>query len=372
VVGASGDGTGAPFDGSAYVYDLSSPTPTVPFAILNALSPAVLEYFGGSVSVSGNTVVVGAAADSTGAVSAGSAYVFDLGSMTPTVPIATLYNPSPAYMDFFGSSVSVSGNNVVVGADSDDTGGFDAGSAYVYDLNSMTPTVPIATLNNPSPADFDYFGRSVSVSGNTVVAGAPGDDLGGPFDGSAYVYTLAPAQIAAVRINDGSAQRSRVTSVAVRFDQPVNFAGVPADAFQLRRQSDNAIVNLAASVNDTGPGTVVTLTFIGGAVQFGSLADGRYTLIIEASQVSNANGALDGNGDGTPGGNFTFSDAQGLFRFYGDINGDRQVDIADFGLFSSSIFNPANYIAAFDFNNDGVIDIADFGQFAARLFTPLP
>jgi len=72
-------------------------------------------------------------------------------------------------------------------------------------------------------------------------------------------------------------------------------------------------------------------------------------------------------------GNALASDAVFNFhRFFGDINGDVHVDIADFGLFSSSIFNPANYIAAFDFNNDGVIDIADFGQFAVRIFTPLP
>jgi Dockerin type I domain len=43
-----------------------------------------------------------------------------------------------------------------------------------------------------------------------------------------------------------------------------------------------------------------------------------------------------------------------------DINGDRHVDITDFVLFSVAIFNPANYIAAFDFNNDGHIDIADW------------
>ena len=77
-------------------------------------------------------------------------------------------------------------------------------------------------------------------------------------------------------------------------------------------------------------------------------------------------------GNGSPGGNYTFGDAQGLFRFYGDINGDRNVDIADLGIFSTTIFNPANYIAAFDFNNNGVIDIAELGQFSIRFFTPLP
>jgi hypothetical protein len=91
-----------------------------------------------------------------------------------------------------------------------------------------------------------------------------------------------------------------------------------------------------------------------------------------ASQINQSGFGLDGNGDGQAGDNFTFGEQQGLFRFYGDINGDRHIDIADFGVFSTSIFNPANYNAALDFNNDGHIDIADFGQFATRLFTLLP
>ena len=125
-----------------------------------------------------------------------------------------------------------------------------------------------------------------------------------------------------------------------------------------------------------GEGRVVTVVslsnFTGAQTQFGSLGDGRYTLTVLASQISGNGQPLDGNGDGTPGDNYTFGDAQGLYRFFGDINGDRHVDIADFGLFSQSIFNSANYIAAFDFNSDGHIDIADFGQFSIRFFTILP
>jgi len=74
-------------------------------------------------------------------------------------------------------------------------------------------------------------------------------------------------------------------------------------------------------------------------------------------------------------GNNTFTDADGLFRFFGDINGDRAVDIADFGQFTGT-FNlhtgDPGFIAAFDSNNDGAIDIADFGAFSTRLFSPLP
>src|SRR5207244_5805907 len=119
---------------------------------------------------------------------------------------------------------------------------------------------------------------------------------------------------------------------------------------------------LAASASVVNVVPVVTLNnFTGSETEFGSLRDGRYTLTALATQITFGGQALDGNGDGTAGDNFVFGDAQGLFRFYGDINGDRHVDIADFGLFSQSLFNAANYIAAFDFNNDGHIDIADSG-----------
>jgi len=135
-----------------------------------------------------------------------------------------------------------------------------------------------------------------------------------------------------------------------------------------------AAVTFAAIISTNANGqTVVRLTDFGGsATQFSSLADGRYTLTALADQISAGGSLLDGDGNGAPGGNFTFGDSQGLFRFFGDINGDRHVDIADFGQFSVSLFNPATYSAAFDFNGDGHIDIADFGQFSIRIFTVLP
>jgi hypothetical protein len=184
----------------------------------------------------------------------------------------------------------------------------------------------------------------------------------------------APA-VSSVVVDDGSAQRSRVTSLTVTFSTQVTFAGAVASAFTLTRTSGGA-VNFAATANVIGGVTVVTLTsFTGNETQFGSLKDGRYTLTALASQISAGGMALDGNGDGTPGDNFAFGEAQGLFRFYGDINGDRHVDIADFGLFSSTLnlhAGQTGFLAAFDFNGDGVIDIADFGQFSVRMFTVLP
>jgi hypothetical protein len=139
------------------VYDLDSSAPSVPVVTLSN-GPAANDQFGTSVAISGSRMVVGAYLDDIGATDAGSAYVYDLSSGTPTVPLATLNNPGPAEEDRFGNSVAISGTRVVVGAYLDDTGATDAGSAYVYDLSSGTPNVPVATLNNPSPAESDFFG----------------------------------------------------------------------------------------------------------------------------------------------------------------------------------------------------------------------
>src|SRR6266516_4077193 len=65
----------------------------------------------------------------------------------------------------------------------------DAGTAYVYDLASPTPTVPVATLTDPRPATSASFGYSVAVSGTRVVVGVP---VGGSA-GTAHVYDLAIA-----------------------------------------------------------------------------------------------------------------------------------------------------------------------------------
>ena len=196
VVGAYQDDTGATNAGSAYVYDLSSGTPTVPVQTLNNPGPGLNDRFGNSVAISGTLVVVGAYQDDTGAQDAGSAYVYDLSSGTPTVPTQTLNNPGPAIGDNFGNSVAISGTRVVVGACQDDTGAVDAGSAYVYDLSSGTPTLPTQALNNPGPGVDDRFGSSVATDGVDTVIGTPYDDSPQADKGSVYIFT-APTSVTA-------------------------------------------------------------------------------------------------------------------------------------------------------------------------------
>ena len=194
VVGAFRDDTGSTDAGSAYVYDLSSATPTVPAFTLNNPSSSFPNGFGNAVAISGTRVVVGESAGSQTVFADGRAYVYDLTSATPTVPIVTLNNPTPFGEDQFGISVGISGTRVVVGTyGDDDSGAVDAGSSYVYDLTSATPDVPVFTLNNPTPAESDLFGFSVAISGTSVAVGAPMDDTRATDAGSAYLYDLSSA-----------------------------------------------------------------------------------------------------------------------------------------------------------------------------------
>jgi len=193
VVGAYYDDAGGIDAGIAFVYDLTSPTPAVPVATLHNPGRAY-DYFGFAVAMSGTRVVVGAFGDDTGAGDAGSAFVYDLAGANPTAPVATLHNPNPGdYGNYFGWSVAISGSRVAVGALHDDTAALNAGSAYVYDLSSATPTVPVANLTKPQAVPVDYFGWTVGISGTRVVVGAHWDDTGANEAGSAYIFDLTSA-----------------------------------------------------------------------------------------------------------------------------------------------------------------------------------
>ncbi len=176
VVGAPWDDTGAEDAGSAYLFDTSGNL----LQTFNNPTPELKEEFGESVSISGNYIVVGANHDNTGAQSAGSAYLFD----TSGNLLQTINNPTPERADLFGKFVSISGNYVLVGADADDTGAKDAGSAYLFDTSGNL----LQTINNPTPEHDDQFGHSVLISGNYIVVGAHHDNTGAQSAGSAYLF----------------------------------------------------------------------------------------------------------------------------------------------------------------------------------------
>jgi len=168
--------------GAAYIYVRgSSGWPAKPTAALNDPAATANDVFGWSVAVSGTTVIVG---DPVTRQYQGSAYIYVKGaSGWPTTPTVTLNDPGGAY-DQFGSSVSVSGATVVVGALFTDA---NVGAAYIYVKGaSAWPTQPTVTLNDPAATSPDIFGVSVAVSGPIAIVGSPGNTSG--HAGAAYVY----------------------------------------------------------------------------------------------------------------------------------------------------------------------------------------
>jgi hypothetical protein len=249
-----------------------------------------------------------------------------------------------------------------------------SGAGVLLDVNPMLdvlannggPTQTHALL--PGSPAIDAGANSLGLTTDQRGAGHS-RSIGANTDMGAYEFapTAAPT-VTSVLVNDGSAQRSRVTSLTVTFSMQVSFTTTPGAAFTLTRNSDGAAVGFTATASVASGVTVVTLNgFIGSATEFGSLADGRYTLTALASQIS-ANGQQMTS-------NYTFGDAQGLFRMFGDVNGDRTVNGFDFGFFRNAFGtqsgNP-NYLSYLDFNGDGVINGFDLGLFRSRFGTMLP
>ena len=139
-------------------------------AYLKASNTGALSLFGSSVSISGDTIVVGAPFESSGAVHSGAAYVFVRTGTTWTQQ-AYLKVSAPGENDFFGNNVAVSGDTIVVGA----PGADPAGAAYVF-VRTGTTWSQQALLTASNAEAGDIFGEGVTVSGDTIAVGAAGED----------------------------------------------------------------------------------------------------------------------------------------------------------------------------------------------------
>jgi FG-GAP repeat protein len=136
------------------------------------------DFFGYSVAISGETIVVGAPIDTVGAnVQQGSAYVF-VRSGASWSQQQKLTAVDGAASDWFGFAVSISGDTVAVGAFRNTVGSHaEQGSLYVF-VRSGTSWSQQQKLTASDGAANDHFGGSAAISGNTVVVGSPNDPNG--------------------------------------------------------------------------------------------------------------------------------------------------------------------------------------------------
>ena len=119
-------------------------------------------------------------------IEAGEAYVFVRAGSTWTQQ-ARLTASDGAEMDWFGR-VGIAGDTIIVGADQDDDFGTKSGSAYVF-VRKGIEWCEVQKLNSSDADAGDEFGVRISMSGDRVLIGANTDDnKNGNNAGSAYVF----------------------------------------------------------------------------------------------------------------------------------------------------------------------------------------
>jgi hypothetical protein len=182
---------GAPYrnsnQGAAYIFERGVGGNWLQVEKITAFDPVDGACFGRSVFISGNTLVVGAPGENS---HQGAAYVFERvveGTASGWIPVKKIVALDPASGDYFGRSLSISGDILVVGAFSKD---FVRGAAYAFERDrgeTANDWGQIAKITAPSPANGDYFGSSVFIDGDALVIGAYGENS---IQGAAYVFRL--------------------------------------------------------------------------------------------------------------------------------------------------------------------------------------
>lgn len=255
VIGAPQEAAGG--NGSAgrvYVYGLPEATPTEILSSPNSQSGG---WFGYSLALSGDSLVVGAPfEDASGVVGAGKAYVIN--ATTGTL-IETLVSPDPEHDGLFGWSVGISGSTAVVGAPNETADGkMGAGMVYAFDDATGTRTAALASPNAQSGGG---FGWSVSISDATLVVGAPTEALKGTqpglAEGMAYMFNLGTGTLTSLSGPLGSFNGQFGYSVSVGGDSVAVGAwgqyGGAGRAYLFNAATGKLVASLASPNSQGGP-----------------------------------------------------------------------------------------------------------------------
>jgi hypothetical protein len=224
-VSALGGSTGAVF---VYVRDGETWTAT---AKLLPTNPQISSNFGGAVAISGSTLIVGAPRERAGAYGAsGAAYVFEnIGQQW--IQTSSLRALDTCNQQQFGTSLSLSQDSILIGAPGDDDLGVASGAAYVF-TRSQAGWAQRAKFYASDSAASAIFGGSVAWDGNVAVIGAPRSSHSGKgYAGAAYVFDLN-CRVSADTDDDGDVDLTDYAALAgCLFGPDTDTSGdcVPAD-----------------------------------------------------------------------------------------------------------------------------------------------
>lgn len=202
LVGARGDNTSAEDAGSAFVFDATTG------GLLQTLdnpTAAASDFFGGAVAIDGNNALVGAYSDnSTTFADCGAAHLFNAST---GAFLRTLESPSAQLYGSFGNAVAISGDHALVGA---------VGEEKAYLFNVTTGALE-RTLTRPAPGDGGQFGSAVAIVGDDVYVGAPSIYFSseGRHDGRVFRFDRASGAVVTLYFNPTFANDRFGASISV-------------------------------------------------------------------------------------------------------------------------------------------------------------
>jgi uncharacterized repeat protein (TIGR02543 family) len=169
--------------GAIYVYKINDPE------FVRKIEPSdaniqIYNRFGSSISIFGDFIAVGAIGVANFGSNSGAVYVYKFSDINYERKILA-YDAAP--QDYFGRSVAISGENLVIGADENDIGASNSGSAYLYKLNDINF---VKRFYPEDRRENLYFGRDIKIQGNFILVSGIGDDDNGIYSGSIYVYEI--------------------------------------------------------------------------------------------------------------------------------------------------------------------------------------
>jgi hypothetical protein len=243
---------------AVYVFTRSGSTWTQQAKLVPTTGTTADHYgFGESLSISGDTIAIGAGWAQWGsAVSpdpsqpnlgtpAGEVYIFQRSGDQWTQQ--AVLKADDAGRRMFGTTVALDGDTLLVGCPCDGAGGNWCGSVYAYQRTGTTWT-RVAVLVPPDPAYPTQFGSALTLSGDTAVVGAPGWS---EYLGAAYVYTYTGGQWL---------EQAELTD-------PVGF---PGGGFGSAVAIDGDRVAVASPTDDLGTGALYQVAPWGGSLAGGS------------------------------------------------------------------------------------------------------
>lgn len=195
VIGAAGENGSGSDQGAAYIF-YRNQGGTDNWGQLRKISASDKgdnDGFGFSVSIDGQTIIVGSDGEDGAGTDRGAAYIFakDQGGVDNWGQVAKVVSADPRDGDRFGYSVALAGGLAVAGVPKEDAGGTDRGAAYVFerDLGGLNAWGLVKRLAPGTPSDNSWFGNSVAVEGSLAVVGAAWEDGGGTDRGAAYLFS---------------------------------------------------------------------------------------------------------------------------------------------------------------------------------------